>query len=166
VLDGEVSIDMDEDRPRAVKQLARYGVALSSNIAGGMKFIISNHRMEFTCADAYILSLSGDVVNAGLRSEGNDAVVSISSLHVVAHALAEAHADRLSLPTVAHVRYEPRIIDLRSDDPLNADPFVKDTRFASQHEIRIAWKALDNGTQFFITECPSVARYLQVVGHE
>lgn len=111
----------------------------------------------------YILSLSADAENDSLRNENNSAVVLIRFLHTVGLLLQNRHSEKLGNCFVRRVSYRRRTFDFHENEIPSPSPFVKEEHFRPQNEIRIAWLARETEQKTFITDCPEIACFLELV---
>lgn len=62
------------------------------------------------------------------------------------------------------VQYQPRCVNALDSKPVRADPFIKDTHFSWESEIRIVWPLPVDLTGEYnsnlILECPEIARLI------
>lgn len=132
---------------------------------GGKNLRVINNRHTISLPDGYIFCCSTEPDFARAASKG-EVVFEIVALRAFASALSEARPDVLRGFRVRRLSYSPRVVDTLTAPIPRPDPFIKDTQWAFEKEVRVAWDPAEKGAPiepFIILDCPAASEFVRRV---
>lgn len=162
-LEGAVEAHIDYwkiDRPTATDNqvLAQMGFNLgATSMDTTFRNIVSSRAMPST----FLLSFT-DGPNDDLTSEGRSTLLRVKSLEELGLRLRRWHTRLLGIPKIGRVAYGDRRYDPRAAF-LSPDPFIKESRFSGERELRIVWRALMPVPPTLTTWCPEATELIELV---